>query len=324
MFERKVRLVIVSAVVLLLCVRGQAVLAKTWRLEKGEAWKELSGQEQDKYLLAVAEIKRLVNSGQCVDVEQKLQELKEAFPEIAGRDLDAFMAAEVLFCEGKFADAVLGYRKFLAEFRESELFDAALEREFAIGTAFLGGEKKQILKFFKIRGYAEGVRIMERIIDRTGLDSPMGLKAAIAIAESYEERELFDDAYLMWDSILQQWETGEMGEKASLGKARCKHAAYRGPKYDVSNLISAETHYENFSLKYTTDAQKLGVDKILEQINEQRAYKQFSIGRYYQRTDSQASAIFYYEMVLNNWPNTKAAEMAEQMLGDLRIKKVKK
>jgi hypothetical protein len=29
-------------------------------------------------------------------------------------------------------------------------------------------------------------------------------------------------------------------------------------------------------------------------------------------------------MVLNNWPNTKAAEMAEQMLGDLRIKKVKK
>lgn len=324
MFERKVRFVIVSAVVLLLCVGGQAVLAKTWRLEKGEAWKEVSGQEQDKYLLAVAEIKRLVNSGQCEDVEQKLQELKKDFPEIAGRDLDAFMAAEVLFCEGKFADAVLGYRKFLAEFRESELFDAALEREFMIGTAFLGGEKKQILKFFKMKGYSEGVRIMERIIDRTGLGSPMGLKAAIAIAESYEEREKFDDAYLMWDSILQQWETGEVGKKALLGKARCKHAAYKGPKYDVSNLISAGTHYENFRLKYTTDAQKLGVDRILEQINEQGAYKQLSIGRYYQRTGSQASAIFYYRMVLDNWANTKAAEMAEQILGDLRIKKVKK
>jgi hypothetical protein len=121
--------------------------------------------------------------------------------------------------------------------------------------------------------------------------------------------------------------------------ARCKHAAYKGPKYDASDLISARSYYEKFSLQYPEYAQQIGVDKILSQINEQLAYKQFTIGRYYQKTwgkQKDAGAIdpanLYYQMIIDDdtWHGTTAGKMADKMLKDKeslrnsRGKKVKK
>jgi outer membrane protein assembly factor BamD (BamD/ComL family) len=238
--------------------------------------------------------------------------------------LDAFIKAEMLFCQGKFSKAVRSYDKFLDEYPGSALFDAALDRQFAIATAFLAGQKRPILKVFKIRGYAAGARIMERISDRTG-DAIIAMKAAVAVAQSLEKRGKFTEAYEEWLDISSRWPTGQIGKDALLAMARCKHAAYRGPKYDVSNLNSAKSYYENFRLRYLKDAEKIDVDKILKQIDEQLAYKQFSIGEYYQKTGSKQSANLYYQVVVDDWPESKAAKMAKKMRNEnLDSEKIKK
>ena len=217
----------------------------------------------------------------------------------------------MLFCEGRFVRAVRSYDKFLAEFPESEFRQAALDRQFAIATAFLAGRKIRVLGVFRIRGYASGERIMEKITDSTG-DAPIAVKAAVAIAESLEKRGKFESAYHKWSQISSQWPGGQTGKDALLGMARCKHAAYRGPRYNASNLVSAKSYYENFRLRYPEDAEKLGIEGRLKQINEQLAYKQFGIGRYYERTGSKQSANFYYQMVADNWPDSTAAKMVKQ------------
>jgi len=305
--NKKRRFVIVLAVMWLVPVSA----AKTWHLEKGADWKAVSAESKDKYLLAVAQIKKLVSTGETEAVAEAIAGLKKDFPEIAGADMDAFVEAEMLFCEGKMVKAVRGYDKFLAEFPESELYEAALDRQFNIGTAFLVGQKIRVLGVFKMRGYAEGERIMDRISDRAG-DLPIGIKAALSVARSLEGRGKFDEAYLKWSQIQSQWPTGQFGREALLGMARCKHAAYRGPKYDGSNLVSAKSYYESFKLRYPEDAQELGVGKILEQINEQLAYREFSIGQYYQRVGEMQSANLCYQMVIDNWPMSIAAKRVKE------------
>jgi outer membrane protein assembly factor BamD (BamD/ComL family) len=108
--------------------------------------------------------------------------------------------------------------------------------------------------------------------------------------------------------------------------ARSKLASYKGPNYNSSSLVSAKTYYENFKERYPKDAEKLDVDTILKQIDEQLGYKQLSIGRYYQRTGSKQSANFYYQMVIDNWPKSKAALTARDLISgkDIQGKKVKK
>ena len=291
------------------------VSAETWRLQPSGGWKAVSAQTEDKYLLAVAEIKQLVSTGQTQAVSEALNKLKTDFPEIAGPDLDAFIEAEILFSEGKFVKAVRGYDKLLTKFPGSKLYHAALDRQFAIATAFLAGQKKPVLKVFKMRGYAEGARVMEKITDRAG-GAPIGTRAALAVAKSLERRGKFDQAYHKWSEISSQWPTGQLGRNALLGMARCKHAAYRGPRYDASNLISARSYYENFKSRYPADAEQMDISDRLKQINEQLAYKQFEIGRYYQQTRSIPSANLYYQMVIDNWPNSTAAKMAKTAMSE--------
>ena len=287
--------------------------AHTWHLEQGTDWRAVDAQGQDRYLLAVANIKKLVNTGQTEEFIAAADKLKNDFPAIAATDLDAFIAAEVQLCKGRFTRAARAYDKFLAEFPHSALFKAALDRQFAIATAFLAGQEKRVLGGLKMKGYAEGIRIMERIADRVG-DAPIGVKAAVAIAESYQRRGKFSEAYHKWSQISSQWPTGQTGNDALLAMSQCKHAAYKGPKYDASSLVSAKSYYESFKLRYPEDAVGLKIDEKLKQINEQLACKQFSIGRYYRKTGNRQSANLYYQMVMDNWPNSTAAKMAKREL----------
>lgn len=320
MVGNKMWFVVISAVIAVLAAL-QPVSADTWRLEKGQDLKPVSAEGKDKYLLAVARVKELVDTGQYKAAEKALNKLKVDFPEIAGpdsNDLDAFIEAELLRCKGKYAKAIRSYDKLLDRFPESELCEVALDRQFAIATAFLAGRKKTVLKIFRIRGYAEGARIMENISEQAD-DTLIAKKAALAIVDSLERRKKFDRAYLEWFEI-----SPLCPKDALLGMARCGHAAYRGPKYDESYLNSAKSFYENFKKQYSKDAGKFDVDKKLKQIREQRAYKQFSIGRYYQKTGNKQAANLYYGMVIRQWPDTKAKKMAEEEINREGTKAQKK
>ena len=137
-----------------------------------------------------------------------------------------------------------------------------LDRKVAVGTAFLAGEKKTILKFFKIRGFAEGVKVMEQVSERAGKD-PIGVKAAVAVAVGFEKREKFEDAYQKWSEISTLWPTGEIRRDALLGMGRCKHANYKGTDYDASSLVSARSYYNNFQSRYPGEAKTFETDKKL-------------------------------------------------------------
>ena len=267
--------------------------ASTWRLEEGGHWKQISQQDQDKFLMAVAEGKRLVNTGQTKAARKAFEKLKEEFPEIAGPDLDKYIKAELLLSQRKLTKAAKTYDKLLTDFPYSKLREAAMERLFAIGTAYLGGQKKKIFGLFKISGYADGIRIMEKITDWAGIDSTMGVEAAIAVARNYEKRGKLQEAYLKWWEISLEWQTGIIGRDALLGMAQAKQAIYdehpvnKRAFYDASCLRSAKSYYERFRLLYPEDAKKLGIDRILAEISEQLAYKEYVTGQYYQKTGTQ-------------------------------------
>jgi tetratricopeptide (TPR) repeat protein len=294
--------------------------SNTWRLQDNGNWTQVSQQSQGQFLTEVGEAKKLVNTGQTKASRKAFKALKEDFPEIAGADFDRYVKAELLLSQKKLTKAARNYDKLLTEFPQTSLRQAALERLFAIGTTYLQGRKKTILGFLKISGYPEGIKIMEKVTDRTGIDSNMGVAAAIAVARNYEKREKLHEAYLKWWEISLEWQTGTIGRDALLGMAQAKQALYnknpenKRPFYDASCLRSAKSYYERFRLLYPEYAEKLGVDKILDRISEQLAYKEYIIGRYYQKTNNNQAANLYYDMVVTDWPDSTAAVMAKETL----------
>jgi tetratricopeptide (TPR) repeat protein len=277
----KYKILMVMAALLLPSVVS-AVAAEGPVLNQGQDFKFLSQQsqeQQDSYPLAVARIKRLVDTGKCWEAEKAFNQLKTDFPEMVrpdSNDFGIFIEAELLRCKGRFGKAALKYRKLLDECPDSEFYEAALDRQFRIATAFLAGEKKSVLGLFRIKGYAEGVKMMERITERTR-DEELAKAAAVAVAESFEERNKFEEAFYKWSEVQERWQRDPIAKDALLAKAHCKHALYRGPRFDDSDLIgrpldpesyhnSAKYCYEQFKSRYPQDAKKYKIDEKIELI----------------------------------------------------------
>jgi len=292
-----------------------ATEADTYRLSKDGELRAIDSN--DKFALAAADIKTLGEEGKTKELKKALKDLKANFPQIAGAEFDAFAEAEMLFAAGKFEKAFLSYEKFLNRFSESRFYQAALDREFAIGTAYLQGRKKKVLWIFRVSGFDEGAKVMEKIADRAG-DWPIAIKALVSVAQAYEKKEMFEEAYQQWSVVWGRWPNGDAAKDSLIGMARCQHAIYRGPAYDSSCLLSAKGYYERFKLMFPEDAKSLDIDQRLRLINEQIAYKKFNIGKYYQRTQDKKSigeqpdpASLYFDMVMNNWPDSTAAKLAK-------------
>ena len=297
---------------------------QTWVLDDGNDWKPVSTDPNSQYALAVAEARKLIGAGQAEAAKDAFDRIKQDFPKLAGPDFDLFAKAEVFYCRDSYAKAMKNYEKLLNKHAESTFYAAALDREFTIAKEFLAGRKKTFLGIFKITAYTDGVKMMERISDRLGLDEPdgLGLKAAIAVAEHYEQRRKYSDAYLKWSEIASYWETGQIGKEALLRMAQNKLAAYnknpeeKRSRYDASRLVSARSYYEKFRLLYPQDAERIHVAQTIKDIDEQLACKELTIGQYYQRTGHTQAANLYFDMVVQNWPDSKAAETAKQMLNN--------
>lgn len=276
----------------------------------------------DKILQVVAKTKELIDAGRIEEALDAFEQLQADFPKVVRPDLDLFIQGEIHYGQDKYTKALKSFEKLLTDHPRSSLSDAAIDREFTIAKAYLAGRTKTVLGFIKLKGDAEGIRIMEKITDRVGLDSTLGTEGSLAVAKNYEERELYEEAYLKWWEIALHWNHGPVGKEALLGMGRTKLAAYnQHPEYkrhfyDTSGLSTAKSCYLRFKLLYPVDARQIDVDTIVDQIDEQLAYKQLSIGQYYQSTGHPRAANLYYQMVVNDWPTTQAAITAKERLAE--------
>jgi len=299
-----------TVIVLAAVSAGSSAWGDTWHLEGDGEWQKVAEDAGGKYMLAVAKVKQLISAGEVEPAQEALEQLKKDFPDIAGAELDAFMEAELLYAQGKWAKAARKYDEFVGAWPDSGLYESALEREYSVALAFLSGEKRRVIKILKLSAYEEGAKIMRRIADRTG-DAPIAKRGLIALARSHQKRGKFLDAYEAWADVSSRWPTGEIGREALLEMAYSLHSAYKSYKYDPASLVSARSYYESFKLRYPGLAGNYDIDAKITMIDEQLAYKQVSIGEYYDRTDNKQAANLYYQMVIDNWPDSAAAKMAK-------------
>jgi len=300
----------------------QRVSAETWRLKGGEKLETISDDPQEQYLHAISELKALVQAGDVGDAREALKQIKDEYPDRVGPDLELFALGEVRYWQDRYGKALVKYEKLLKDYPGSEYAGLALQREFDMAQEYLQGRTKMILGIIPLSGSAEGVEIMEKISDRAGMEEPngVGLRAAISVAEHYEAREKYIEAYLKWSEIASYWETGPIAKRAIYRMAEDNLAAYNRPpeqkraNYDASKLATAKTYYEKFLLLYPAEAEENEVPQKIEQIDEQMAHKQYTIARYYRRTGERRAANLYFDMVVRNWPKTQSAALAKEAL----------
>lgn len=312
--------------VVFICVLAKVLFshAETWRLEENQNWAliaDITNNNDVNFLSVVIEAQNTVDEGKTKAANKEFAALKADFSDYSGPDLDLFIKAELLLSKSKFSKASRNYDKLLTKYPESLLNDLAVIREYQIGMTFLEGRKKVVLGLFPISGNEEGISILEKMIDHAGYDKQISIDASMAIAKNYEKRKKFEEAYLKWYEIYSLTDKNDIIDRdALLGMAKAKLAVYnknpelKKPFFDAAPLRTAMSYFEMLKASYPEYAQEIGVDETLNVIKEELAYKELSIGLYYNKMGNKQSANLYFDMVMNNWPESKSAEIAKNML----------
>jgi hypothetical protein len=296
--------------------------ADTWRLKDGDQWESVTSDPQERYRHAISELKELAQAGDKHGVQELLKQIEEEFPDRVGPDLGLYINGELQYWLDHYGRAVTKFEKLFKNYKGSAYSAPALQREFDIAQAYLNGRKRVILGFLRVSGSEEGISIMEKVSDRAGLDEPngIGLRAAIAVAEHFEAKEKYLEAYLKWSEIYSYWETGPVGKRALYRMAEDNLASYdkpreaKRPNFDASRLTTARTYYAKYQALYPADAKENEIPEKIQHIDEEMAYKQFTIGKFYRRTGKRQAAHLYFDMVARRWPKTEAGALAKKAL----------
>ncbi len=202
---------------------------------------------------------------------------------------------------------------YLGEFSGMLLTEEALRLEFVIAEAYLSGVKRKVWSIFRVSGVDLGYQILDEI----STDYPEGPLAELAVKTKADHLFKVGDhalAELEYARLLKDYPLSRY-HRFCLGRsAESALASFEGVEYDEAALVEAEERYNDYRLRYRIQADQEGVGLILDSIQEMRSEKDFLIGQYYERTDHTGSAIFYYQGVRKNFPNTIAARKATSRL----------
>ena len=282
----------------------------------------LSAKQETTLLEAVKPIQKQVDQQQTQEAKAALKQLKHDYPGIARYDLKSFSKAELALSRKKRAKAAKHYKKIIENYPDSALYNPSMERIFGIGRYYLKGPVVFRLLFMKIKGYDRGIKLLELVSDELGIDDPngMGLEAMLLSARNLQQRHQYEDAFLKWLEISTVWESGPAGQEALLHMAECQYASYqhepahRRPLFDSSRLEESRTYYQRYVSLYPEDAEEKEIPDLIAELEEQLALKQLTIARFYQRTGESTAAHLYFKRVVNDWPETDAAEAAREQL----------
>lgn len=226
------------------------------------------------------------------------------------------------------AEALIGGRKydqahevlqtFLGEFSGVRLTSEALRLEFVVAEVYLAGAKRKLLGLRLL----SGTDVAYQILDEIATDYPDSEYAELAIKTKadhlFREGE-HDFAELEYGRLVREHPRSRYHEFALARSAEAAMASFRGVEYDEAALIEAQDRFEEYRLRYPTSAQRDRVDTVLDSIREMRAGKDFRVGRYYERTEHLPSAVWYYERVRQDWPDTIAQTRATERLERLGL-----
>ena len=295
---------------MLACYSNCLLFGQTVQLGQQGQWNSASDSGRATLATEISEFKQMINSSQKSKALKKAAQLKKDWPQLRGDDFDAFINCELLYAKKSHLKAARKYKDFTEKYPQSVLFDAAIERIYDLSVLFLNGQRVTRLWVLRLKAYEEADALMRYIAERTG-DAPIAQRALITLAQSYEKRGEYLDGYQVWSDITDKWPTGKLGQESLLGMSRSLHSSYRGPKYASKNLDNAESYYKDLELRYPETAEELDIKSQINLIEEQKAFKEYSIARYYETTDEKEAAGLYYQSVIDEWGKSAAAQLAK-------------
>lgn len=258
---------------------------------------------------------------------------KAAARHYADTDLEEdalFMQGECQFFSDRYPAASDAYGELLKKYENSRHLDKVVARQFAIARYWQQLQQAKPRKSLnpnvldKTRptwdtgGNALKAYESVRMFDPTG---PLADDSIFATANDHFLNEKFDDADYFYSLLRNDYPKSEHLTQAYLLGLRSKLRKYNGPQYDSAALTEAEELINQMLVQFPEELGKEELNRVQQAklaVEAQIAQRDFEMGEFYYTTKHYRAASFYYQGIVDTYPNSKFAEMSRERLESVK------
>ncbi|MEO0587207.1 MAG: outer membrane protein assembly factor BamD [Planctomycetota bacterium] len=225
--------------------------------------------------------------------------------------------------QGNYYRALFDYEYVARTSPATEAWRIAIEREFEIARMFAQGLNRRFLGMRLLPAKGEGEELLIRVQERVP-GSELGEKASITLADYFfAEGEMFQ-ASEAYDLFLLNYPDSPQREWAMLRLMQANLARFRGPEYDPTGLLEARQRLGQYRREFPASAERIGVDALDVRIADALAEKDLADARWYEQRGNDVSAAYLYRRVVEDHPQSDAAQVAIERLAGLPVPVVQK
>jgi len=261
----------------------------------------------------VARIRGLMEQGQYVSVVRAVKKHVRKYPGERTNEEALHLAGQAQLARREYYKAYEWFEKQIAQFPSGPLLERALLGEVEAGEALMAGAKRWEFGMFPMPAKEEGRMILDRVTEHAA-GTQLAEKVMLHLADWRYDRGDYVEAVERYDLFVRQFPRGAHTGYAMLRGAQASGMLYRGSEFDEGPLIEAEQRYAMVLEQFPDLAEQENVAAAMADVREKRATKSYERGRFYERTDQFDTAVYYFRLTAEQFPQTEHADLAKAWL----------
>jgi outer membrane protein assembly factor BamD (BamD/ComL family) len=258
---------------------------------------------------------QLLNQGDYHNAKNVLIAWEKVNKKNPSRDRCIFLFSDLFFQTDDRIKSFFYCDELMDEYPESNLFQAALARQFKIADDYLGGYKDMFLFMRIISRGSEGVQMMWRIQQRAP-GSTFAERALLRTADYYYGSQEYDLAEDVYNFYIKSYPSSPEIPIVRLHAAFSSLAQFRGVKFEATSIIDARTQLLDIQRDYPELAAEYNVATVIDQIDSAFANKLLDQAEFYDRTHVPRGAIYLYRFLAQTYPESPEAATARRRLAE--------
>jgi len=280
-----------------------------YQLQSDKSWKQLATFDPASPEGQLQNIRRILAQDQGKKGQEAATAWIEEHPDHPLLAEAYLLRADAQVIQKNYYKALFDYEYLVRQYPESEHFFTVLDRELALAKMFAAGMRRKLWGMRVVSADGEAEELFIRVQERAP-GSPLGEEASLALADHYFNRAEMASATEAYDLFLTNYPRSSRRERAMLQLVRANLATFKGPTFDAAGLIEAAERLRMYKREFPAGSEQLDTDALLVRIDESLALKAFHAGRWYERRGKRISAMYLYERIVRDHPQTVAAKQA--------------
>jgi len=287
----------------------------TWTPQTGR-WVNMKKLPKETPELQIEHARALMLEGQHKKALAETRKFTSFYGESDMADQNQFLRGEIRMAQGQYMDAAKEFQQVLSAYPDTELYDEAIKRQYAIGDSLYDeGQKRQEKRwaFYKKRPLKRAAEVYGMVVENQPFTAAAA-EAQYKIGLSHYARKEYVNAAFEYQRVVEDYPGSDWVDEASYGLAMCYYNRARPPAYDQGPSRQAIDAVDTFAVRFPGDSRVAELQEKRGEMVERIAEQRLQTARFYEKRRMFKSARIYYELIVDQFGGTSAAQTAQSWL----------